>query len=82
MWTILVSIVVGAVCGWLASRIMKSNGSLLGYIILGILGGVVGNFVFGLLGLGASNMVGRLIVGVIGTCIVIAIYRAITGKKN
>ena len=82
MWTIIVSIVIGAVCGWLASSIMKSSGSLLGYIILGIIGGAVGNFVFGLLGLGSFNLVGRLIVGVIGTCIVIAIYRFITGKKH
>ncbi|MCR5685079.1 MAG: GlsB/YeaQ/YmgE family stress response membrane protein [Lachnospiraceae bacterium] len=81
MWSLIITVLVGALCGWLASYIMKSEGSLLWYIIMGVIGGVVGNIVFGLFGIGANNIIGRVLVGVVGTCIVIAVYRLITGKK-
>ena len=80
MWDWIIIILVGAVCGWLSGMLMgsKSKGILV-YIILGVVGGEVGNIVFGLL---ASNMlVFRIIRGVIGTCILIAIGRAVLKKK-
>ena len=74
---IIVSIILGAVAGWLASLIMKKSTGLLMNIILGIVGGFVGGFVFGLIGFGATNLIGQIIVSVVGACIVIAIYNAI-----
>ena len=81
LWSLIITVLVGALCGWLASILMKTSGSLLWYIVLGIIGGLVGNIVFGLFGIGANNIIGRVLVGVAGTCIVIAVYRMITGKK-
>ena len=75
--SLLVSIVIGAVAGYLASLIMKKSNGLLLNIILGIAGGAVGSFVFGLIGIGANNTVGQIIVGVVGSCILIAIVNAI-----
>ena len=44
---LLISIVIGAVAGWLAGVIMKGGGfGLLGNIVVGIIGGVVGGFLF------------------------------------
>ena len=77
---IIVSIIVGAVCGWLASIIMKSKGGLLFYIIAGILGGFLGSLIAGLLGLGSTNIIGQIIIGVIGTCILIWLCRLIFKK--
>ena len=49
---ILVSVLIGAAAGWLAGNIMKSNsGGLLMNILLGIVGGFVGNWIFGMLNL-------------------------------
>ena len=79
---ILISIVIGAVCGWLASILMKSKGGLLFYIITGILGGFLGSFVFGLLGIGSNNLIGQIIVGVVGTCLLIFLYRFFFEKKR
>lgn len=74
---IIVSIILGAVAGWLASLIMKKSTGLLMNIILGIVGGFVGGFVFGLIGFGATNIIGQIIVSVVGACLVIAIVNAI-----
>ena len=78
LYDIIVTVLIGAVSGWLAGFIMNSKGSLLRNIILGILGGFVGNFLFGLLNisinvsLGSIN-VGTIIISAIGACIVLII---------
>lgn len=75
---ILVSLLVGGVAGWLAGRIMKGQGyGLLVNIILGIVGGFVGSLVFGLLGLDATNIIGRIICATVGAILVVVVARAI-----
>ncbi len=76
LYDILVTIVVGAISGWLAGFIMNTKGGLLRNIILGIIGGLVGNFLFGLLNININVSLGpislgAIIVGAIGACIVI-----------
>ena len=48
-----------------------------GLMIMGLIGGVVGSVVLGLVGLQASGFVGGLIVAILGSCIIVLIYRAI-----
>lgn len=72
-------IVLGALAGWIASIIMKTDASqgLLGDVILGIIGAFVGGFVFNLFG--ATGTTGfnlySLIVAVIGSVILIYLGR-------
>lgn len=76
----IIALVIGAVCGWLAGYIMKSNGSLLRNIILGIIGGFVGNLIFDLLGFSINGTLGSIISGVIGSCLVIFIVQKLFKK--
>lgn len=76
LYDILIVIAIGAISGWLASIIMNSKGNLLKYIILGILGGFVGGYLFGLLKINVSLSIGPIncgtvLVSAIGACIVI-----------
>ena len=72
------SLLIGGVAGWLASQIMKSAGNVVFVnIILGIVGGLVGGWVFGILGLAAFGLIGRLIVATVGAIILIVLARAI-----
>ncbi|RYH04311.1 GlsB/YeaQ/YmgE family stress response membrane protein [Salipiger sp. IMCC34102] len=77
----LAAIIVGGIAGWLAEQFMKSNMGLLANIVLGIVGAIVFNFIFGtLLGLyaaGASFSLGYLLVGFIGACILIFLARLV-----
>ncbi|SEN30913.1 Uncharacterized membrane protein YeaQ/YmgE, transglycosylase-associated protein family [Palleronia salina] len=80
----LAAIIVGGLAGWLAEQFMKSNMGLLMNIVLGIVGAIVFNFIFGtLLGLyaaGASFSIGYLVAGFIGACILIFLVRAVRGR--
>ena len=63
MWHILISLAIGGICGWLAGMFMGSKNSLLINIILGLIGGVLGNFVFGLIGISFHGIIGNIISG-------------------
>ncbi|WOI55574.1 GlsB/YeaQ/YmgE family stress response membrane protein [Palleronia sp. LCG004] len=80
----LAAIIVGGLAGWLAEQFMKSNMGLLMNIIVGIIGAILFNFIFGtLLGLyaaGASFSIGYLVAGFIGACILIWIVRMVRGR--
>ena len=77
---IIISIIIGGVCGWLASSIMGSKGGLLWYILAGIVGGALGSLVFRILGFAATGIVGTIISGVVGTCLLIFLCRLIFKK--
>ncbi|MBR3824157.1 MAG: GlsB/YeaQ/YmgE family stress response membrane protein [Lachnospiraceae bacterium] len=77
---IIISLIIGGICGWLAGIIMKTGYGLLFNVILGVIGGVVGGFLLGLIGFGATNIIGAIISGVLGSCVVIAVVRFIKKK--
>lgn len=73
-------IIVGAVAGWLASIVMKTNASqgLLMDIIVGIVGGLIGGFVLSALGVGGEVTginIGSILVAFIGAVILLALLR-------
>ena len=77
---ILLWIRLGAVAGWIASIVMKTDASqgTLGDIVLGILGAVVGGFamnIFGQPGVTGFNLY-SILVSVLGAVIVIYLGRA------
>ena len=77
------ALIIGAVAGWLAGAIMDSSrGGILFNIVLGILGGVVGAWVFGMLNIFTpDNIWGVLLTATVGAVIIIVIARLITGGK-
>ncbi len=71
-------IVVGLIAGWLAGKVMKGAGyGVLIDIILGILGAIVGGWVFGLLQLHAGGPIGSIIVAFVGAVILVWITRLV-----
>ena len=68
---LIISIALGAVSGWLAGNIMKSNGGLLRNAILGIIGGFIGGLIFDILGISFGGYLGTIVVSAAGACLVI-----------
>ena len=69
-------IVVGLIAGWLAGKVMKGGGyGVLVDIVLGILGAIVGGWVFGLLGIHAGGLIGSILVAFVGAVILVWIVR-------
>ncbi len=76
---IILWIVLGAVAGWIAGMVMKSDHGVLEDIILGIVGAFVGGFImnfFGQQGVTGFNLY-SLVVAVIGAVVLIFLGRAL-----
>lgn len=73
----IVKIALWALAGYIASRLMKSENSLLLNIILGLAGGAVGSLVADWVGIHTTNTLGSIIISVAGACIVIWAARLI-----
>lgn len=60
-------IVIGLFSGFIAGRIMRGGGfGLLANLLVGIVGGVLGGWVFGLFGFEATGLLGSLVTSVVG----------------
>ena len=81
MLSFILSIVYGAIAGWIASKIMNTQGGTLRNIITGIVGGMIGSFLFRLVGVYASGFFANLIVSVIGACIFIFVGKKLFGRS-
>lgn len=76
-------IVLGALAGWLASIIMKTNAEqgAIGNIVVGILGAFIGGFLMKTLtGSETDSFLGSLVVATIGAVILLAIVKAVRGR--
>ena len=65
-------IVIGILAGFLAGKIMRGKGyGVLIDLLLGMVGSVIGGFVFGLLGLYGYGLVGQLVIATAGAVMLI-----------
>ncbi|MEA2545776.1 MAG: hypothetical protein QOI09_1049 [Chloroflexota bacterium] len=78
-------IVLGAIAGWITNLIMGGGEGVILTIILGIVGAVVGGWLAGTV-LKVADVTGvnieSIVVAVIGAIIVVAVYRAVSGRRT
>ena len=81
--SIIVWIIIGGLAGWIANMIMKTDGSLVKNIIVGIVGALIGGFIMSFFG--AESFTGfnlwSFLVALIGSIILIAVINLLTGKR-
>jgi uncharacterized membrane protein YeaQ/YmgE (transglycosylase-associated protein family) len=69
-------IAIGILAGFLAGQIMRGRGyGLLLDLVLGLVGAVIGGFVFALFGLHGYGLVGRLVTATAGAAMLIWVVR-------
>ena len=83
--SIIAWVILGLVAGFIGSKLVNKSGEgLILDIVLGIVGAVVGGFVFS--AFGAAGVTGlniySLIVAVVGAVIVLFIYHAVVGRRT
>ena len=71
--SILISIILGSLSGWIAGKLMKNEGTLVRDIVLGIIGGFIGSALFGLIGVSFAGYFGTILESVVGACLLIFI---------
>ena len=78
-------LVLGLIAGFIASKIVNNSGQgVLLDIVLGIIGAVVGGYLFS--AVGATPVTGfnlySMFVAVVGAIIVLIVYHAVTGRSR
>lgn len=73
--SLIFTLIIGAVCGWLAGVIRQGYGfGLLGNIVVGVIGAFIGGWLFGALGIRVGEgIVGTIISSVVGALILLAL---------
>ncbi|WP_300012483.1 GlsB/YeaQ/YmgE family stress response membrane protein [uncultured Roseobacter sp.] len=75
------SLIIGALAGWIAEKIMKSDQSLLMNVVLGIVGALVLNWLLiAIIGTTLGGWIGQLIVAAAGACMLIFVARLVRRK--
>lgn len=73
---LLVFLGIGAVAGWLAGLLMKGGGfGLLGNIVVGVIGAVIGGYLFSALGITAGGIIGSIITATVGAVLLLFVVR-------
>lgn len=76
--SLIIWLLIGAIAGWLAGVIMKGYGfGLVGNIIVGIVGSLIGGWLFGTYAVGTSGMLGAIIGATIGAVILLFLLRLV-----
>jgi len=77
----IVWIIVGAIAGFLASKVLTGKGmGLIWDIVVGILGGFLGGWLAGLVGIATTNLLIEVVVAFVGAVILLVIFRALTHR--
>jgi len=76
-------IIIGLIAGALAKLIMPGDdpGGIIVTIIIGMVGAVLGGFLASLVGISGGFIV-TIITAIVGAIILLAIYRAIAGRRT
>lgn len=76
---IFITIIIAAVIGVVAGAIVGGGGKgILGNAFFGILGGLFANWLFPMIGISIGGQYSTYIEAVIGTCVVIIVFNAVT----
>jgi uncharacterized membrane protein YeaQ/YmgE (transglycosylase-associated protein family) len=76
---IIVWLIIGAIAGWLAGKLVKGGGfGLIGDIVVGIIGALIGGWLAGALGISiGSGLVASIITATLGAVILVIILRLV-----
>ena len=78
-------IIIGIIAGWLTGKIMKGSGyGAILDMVLGLIGALIGGFLFTKLGYGGPNQHGliiSIIISTIGAIILTLLVRLLTGNR-
>lgn len=80
--SLLIYIIFGGLVGWIASMLMGTDGQqgIILNIVVGIVGSMLGTWIFGLLGIGGGVSgfnLSSFVVALVGAVVLIAILKAI-----
>lgn len=81
--SLIITLIIGGVAGWLAGRIMRGGGfGVLLNVLVGVVGSVIGNAMFWLIGLRATGLIGSLIAATLGAVVLLYVADRLAGRER
>ncbi|MEA2679477.1 MAG: hypothetical protein QOK03_1199 [Candidatus Binataceae bacterium] len=75
-------LLAGLIAGWLTGKLMQGRGyGILADILLGLIGAVIGSWIFSLLGVAAPGGIGFIAMAVVGAVILVGVVHLIRGNR-
>ncbi len=75
------AIFVGLIAGWLTGKLMRGRGyGVLMDILLGLVGAVIGSWVFAAIGIHEHSGLGTIAMATVGAVILVALTRVVRGE--
>jgi uncharacterized membrane protein YeaQ/YmgE (transglycosylase-associated protein family) len=75
-------LLIGLAAGWLAGQVMKgSSFGLLGDLIVGVIGAILGGFLFGEIGLFTRGLIGDLVCATIGAILLLFLMSFVQKRR-
>jgi uncharacterized membrane protein YeaQ/YmgE (transglycosylase-associated protein family) len=73
---IILFLLIGIAAGWLAGQLVKGRGfGLVENLIIGVIGALIGGFVFGALNVNVGGLLGQLIAATVGAIILLYLLK-------
>jgi uncharacterized membrane protein YeaQ/YmgE (transglycosylase-associated protein family) len=73
-------LIIGLIAGWLAGKLVRGAGyGVVVDILLGLIGAVIGNWLFGKLGIAATGSLGFLATATVGAMVLVAAVHLLRG---
>lgn len=71
-------LLVGLIAGWLAGKIMKGSGfGVVGDLVVGVLGAILGGWLFSLVGIAGWGFIGSVVVATVGALVLLYAVRLV-----
>lgn len=76
-------ILIGLIAGWLGGKVTRGRGfGLIADVFLGLVGAVLGGWIFERLGVAAYGFIGSLAAATVGAVLLVAVARLFTGARD
>ncbi len=76
------TIILGLIAGWIAGLVMHGSGfGVIADIIIGLVGAVIGRWIFGFIGASPHGRIGYLAMSVIGAVVLVALVHAVQAAR-
>ncbi len=76
-------LLIGLAAGWLAGQLTKGSGfGTVGDLVIGVIGAILGGFLFRLVGIAAYGLLGQLIMATVGAVVLVVVLRDQEGLRR
>ena len=79
---LIMTVIIGGLAGWIASRVMAARQGLLANVLFGIIGALIANGLLQLIfGRTWAGLLGQLVVAIAGACLVLWVWQKIRARR-